>query len=535
MSWSEHLRPVDRQRDGHGRTQRDRASRSAAAGRASRPCAARSVGRRPPRSGAGLGMGSNPWGAASGAFLSGPDAADGYADRIALGAYRASQRLACEGTGAAQRQPGRLGRRARLAAAADGRGRCRADAGVRGRRRPLHPEDVPGRGAERAGQCRSFRRCARSRRALRKVEPRDSAAGRRDVRVFVGRAGERRGADRLRPPARADRRHRPGARREGRRRGRGHRPRGDRRMGAGRSAQQLAFRAGDGDRHGAARPAASVGDAAGAGVAGAGALAVTAAAARIGADRDRPGRLFVAVADRPLFGDLRRDRPRPAVRKPTPGSCGWRSSAGTATRGWRRMRRLWSIGDGPLEREASRALVARAATPHRAGCRTAGGCAGADRVDARRPATTAKRRAGSSRSGGWTTALPTRAGRCWRWALPTRAGSTSASAGSTPSSAATRARARSAARCWSPGSPGSAGSTASSADRLNRRHGLAIGHRTALDEDDRPARRRSARRERAGAGRHRLSGRELRAAAVVASVPCGRGAQADRPGIYRAG
>ena len=72
---------------------------------------------------------------------------------------------------------------------------------------------------------------------------------------------------------------------------------------------------------------------AGAGVAGTRALAVTAGAAGIGADRHRPRRLFVAVADRPLFGDLRCDRSRRSFRRRMPGSCGWRSSAGISTRG----------------------------------------------------------------------------------------------------------------------------------------------------------------------------------------------------------
>ena len=45
------------------------------------------------------------------------DAADGHADRVALGAYRAARRAARQGARAARRQSGRLGRRARLAAA----------------------------------------------------------------------------------------------------------------------------------------------------------------------------------------------------------------------------------------------------------------------------------------------------------------------------------------------------------------------------------------------------------------------------------
>ena len=102
-----------------------------------------------------LGLGADPWGAASGAFLSTPDAADGHAARLALGAYRAPRRAARQGARAAQRQSRRLGRRARLAAASHGRSGRGADAGRRGRHRPVHAEDGPGRGAERAREWRS--------------------------------------------------------------------------------------------------------------------------------------------------------------------------------------------------------------------------------------------------------------------------------------------------------------------------------------------------------------------------------------------
>ena len=132
-----------------------------------------------------------------------PDAADGDADRVALGAYRAAQRLARRGRGAAQRQPGRLGRRARLAAAAHGRSRRRADAGVGRRRRPLHAARCS------RSRCRARwptpirRRCARCRTAF--------ATSSSDIVPLVeamcaslaGRAGKRRGADRLGAPPRA--------------------------------------------------------------------------------------------------------------------------------------------------------------------------------------------------------------------------------------------------------------------------------------------------------------------------------------------
>ncbi len=84
-------------------------------------------------------------------------AADGNADRIALGAYRAAQFLARPGRCSAKHQSGRLGRRACLAADPDGRGRRRADDRVRSRHRPFHCPHVPDRSAERARQRRSGR------------------------------------------------------------------------------------------------------------------------------------------------------------------------------------------------------------------------------------------------------------------------------------------------------------------------------------------------------------------------------------------
>ena len=96
-------------------------------------------------------------------------------------------------------------------------------------------------------------------------------------------------------------------------------------------------------------------------------------------------------------------------------------------------------------------------------------------------------------------------------------------------------RARSAAPCWSPGSPGSAGSTADSADRLNRRHGLRIGHRTRWTRliDGSAALGQSG--TRAGPDRHRASRRpSFEQLPAVAPLPRGRGAQPDRPGLHRA-
>ena len=86
-----------------------------------------------------------------------PDAADGCADRLAVGAHRVEGRASRQGARAARREPGRLGGRARVAPPAVGRSRCRADACRRSRYRPLHPQDGAGRGAERVGKRGSAR------------------------------------------------------------------------------------------------------------------------------------------------------------------------------------------------------------------------------------------------------------------------------------------------------------------------------------------------------------------------------------------
>ena len=139
-----------------------------------------------------LGLGADPWGGASGAFLSTlmRRMDTPIASRWAHIALRNA--LLAQGAGAAQRQSGRLGRRARLAAAADGRGRRRADAGRRGRHRPLHAEDVPGRGAERAGQRRSAGAVPAPGAASARTSPNVRAAGPGDVRVAGRRAGDAR-------------------------------------------------------------------------------------------------------------------------------------------------------------------------------------------------------------------------------------------------------------------------------------------------------------------------------------------------------
>ena len=177
-----------------------------------------------------------PWGEASGAFLStlmrrmDTPIASRWAQIALRNALLARTRAA------ARRQSGRLGRRARLAAAAAGRGRCSADAGRRGRYRPLHAQDDPGRGAEPRSPPPTRRHCARSRTRCAATSRGVRPTGHGHVRVACRRARKRLGPDRQCPALRPDRRDRPGAGRKGGRRGLQYRPLGDDRVGAGRAA-----------------------------------------------------------------------------------------------------------------------------------------------------------------------------------------------------------------------------------------------------------------------------------------------------------
>ena len=137
-------------------------------------------------------------------------------------------------------------------------------------------------------------------------------------------------------------------------------PRCDDRVGSGRSADGLAVRLADGNRHGAARSAGEFGLAPIAGVPGAGSVAV--GAQRSLRPSSRPGSGFF-LADRSSIS-IRRSttRPIPATcRRPTRGNCARRSWAGTATPGSRRSSDCSARTMTP-QKEAARALVARAAT-----------------------------------------------------------------------------------------------------------------------------------------------------------------------------
>ena len=94
----------------------------------------------------------------------------------------------------------------------------------------------------------------------------------------------------------------------------------------------------------------------------AGTALFAAAAARFRTHRGRARGLFFAEPRRSLFHDLRRDRSqRPSVDRRL-ADCARRSSGRTRRRGSMRIRHMLGIGKQGLQKEAARALVARAAT-----------------------------------------------------------------------------------------------------------------------------------------------------------------------------
>ena len=227
------------------------------------------------------------------------DAADGHATGVALDAHRPAQRADGARAGPGRHRPRRLRRRTRLAAAAAGRGRCAATAGVVDRHYSLHPQDDPGRGADRARGVRPVG-TVRDRGSTGPGRAADRAAGAGDVRIAVGQRRDRRRRHRTGAPPRQPWRDRPGAGRQGRwRRGR-YRAGGNDRVAAGNRAQRMAVRTGQRDRAAAARPVAEQGRPDAARVAGAIADVPRHRAARRGAHRRRLGRAWQRCLWRPL-------------------------------------------------------------------------------------------------------------------------------------------------------------------------------------------------------------------------------------------
>ena len=195
------------------------------------------------------------------------------------------------------------------------------------------------------------------------------------------------------------------------------------------------------------------------------------------------------------------------------------------------MRRLWAIGKGPLEREASRALVARAATriaPRR-------------RLQSDAPDLIASMlAAGYDREAArWAGAVRRMddepADACWAMlalaapsaGIDTSFGRINAFAGRDDSKG--RRRTRLAGRGSGRARPDRRADRGAARQPLRPRPRPAV----ALDADDR--RRGQARPGRDGqsAGGDRHADERDRRRAGIASVPCGRGDAADRAGIHR--
>ena len=211
------------------------------------------------------------------------------------------------------------------------------------------------------------------------------------------------------------RRHRPAACRQGRRRRGRYRARGDDRMGAGRQIDQLAVRPGQRDGYGPARAADERGKPAASCVAGKHAP-VGSPGPRLASARIATGLgVFSSIALTDLYSTIYDATDADELAQ----SDAWQLRTAFVGRDQEArlaaMRRLWAIGSGPLEREASRALVARAATriaPNAELQRDAPDLIASMLAAGYRP------RGGSSgpaRCAGWTTSPPTHAGRCSRW------------------------------------------------------------------------------------------------------------------------
>ena len=198
---------------------------------------------------ADVGLGDEPVGRRERRLPVDPDAADGHADRLALGAYRAARCAARQGAG-------------RRATSIRSTGSPSAPGCCCGWARPTPRGCSSPASTPTASRRRWSRSAVQSALAnadppalcpledgIRKYEPRHPRAGQAMCASLAGRAGKRRRADRRRPPPRPHRRDRPGAGREGRRRRRRYRPRGDDRMGPGRSPDRVALRPRDRDRH----------------------------------------------------------------------------------------------------------------------------------------------------------------------------------------------------------------------------------------------------------------------------------------------
>ena len=190
----------------------------------------RSVG---PLPAAQTGFGEAPWGRSSGKFLSVLMRRTDAPLASRWGHILLRNALLTKAARAERRPSGRLGRRARLAAAADGRGRRRADCWSRASTSTDFTPKLFQVAAQSALANADPSGLCPLEDGLRRVERGIAPLTRRDVRLAVGQQRSRGGGHRGGAAARPVRRDRPGAGRQGGRRGRRHRARGDDRMGPG--------------------------------------------------------------------------------------------------------------------------------------------------------------------------------------------------------------------------------------------------------------------------------------------------------------
>ena len=121
---------------------------------------------------------------------------------------------------------------------------------------------------------------------------------------------------------------------------------------------------------------------------------------------------------------------------------------------------------------------------------------------------------------GWTTRMPTAAGRCWRSPRPAMPTSQSGRIQAFIRRDKSQDKLRSALLVA--GLAGLGRISTDAANSLNRRYGLGLGRHDELDPDDRCGGRARPGGDGAGADRHRLPDAELRPVAGRAHVSCDR-------------
>ena len=354
---------------------------------------------------------------------------------------------------------------------------------------------------------------------IRKYDPSDPRAGAGDVLVAGGRAGNgRRPRSTTRGATagsagstwRSPRKWSAPAR---------NRPRGDDRVGAGRQPDRLALRPRDRDRHDPARPADQCRLAAAPRVPGAGAAADRRSSGSISALVAAGLGVFSSQSLVDLYSAIydSTDPERPAEHR--------RLAAAPGVR--RQGRRDATRSDPPAagdrqgrpQKEAARALVARAATLIDAGRQARQGCARPHLGDARRRATTRRRRAGSRRSASMDEA---NADRCWAMLALGAPDVADVGSGRLDGFIRRDNSPDQSQRALVAGLAGLGRINADAANSLNRRYGLGLGRQSSWTRMIDAAAGARAGGDGAGADRNRVSDPAIGPAARRSSVSCDR-------------